>query len=145
MNRQQRRAAAKRVIKIKLTMRDVPQVADVLCIVEPRGGGAVTVLANTFGQACLEKVFPRWRIPWAPNHSAFPRDWLHAVFDMPDLVHGTHNLPPITDGAQLEQATPPQFAFWLAMGAYHQGARAMMWNDGGDEPLQLFIPPRGNN
>jgi hypothetical protein len=64
---------------------------------------------------------------------------------VPELARGVHNLPPITGNAVLEESTPQALAFLLATGAYHQGARAMMWDEMGDPPLQLFIPLRGNN
>ena len=130
---------------VRMTWKDVPQVCDALCIVEPRGGGAVTVLAKAFGQTSSEKVFPNWRIPWERNPSSFPHDWLHAVFHVPELARGVNELPPITGGAQLEEAAPHALAFLLAMGAYHQGARVAIWNEGGDPELTLHIPPQGNN
>jgi hypothetical protein len=135
-----------KVKEVKLTWTDVPSVSDVLCIVEPRGGGAVTVLANAYGRDCLQKVFPNWDIPWEPNASAFPRDWLHAVFPIPELAsRGGHNLPPINGSIPLATATPASLAFLLAIGAKNQGARAMTWGDEQEPPLHLFVPPQRSN
>ena len=130
---------------IELTMEDVPNVSDVLCICEPRGGGAVTVLANAQGRDCLQKVFPKWITPWEQNAAGMPSDWLHAVFRMPELAdHGAHNLPPISGGMPLEEATPAALAFLLAVAATNQGARVMTWDEQRELQFKLYLPPHGS-
>ena len=132
---------------LELSRDDVPHVSDVFCICEPRGGGSITVLANAHGRASLQKVFPEWSIPWEKqNSSRFPNDWLLAIFHMPNLAsRGGHNLPPITGGAPLEEATPAALAVLLTIAAKDQGARAMMWDEQGDPPLRLFLPASRHN
>jgi hypothetical protein len=135
-----------KVKNMTLTMADIAKVSDVLCITEPRGGGAVTVLANMHGENCLQRVFPNWDIPWEPNTFAFPPDWLHAIFPVPALAGlGSHRLPSINGDIPLEMATPVQLTFLLAVAANKQGARAVMWDEDGKPQLRLFVPPRGNN
>jgi len=135
-----------KVIESKMTMKDVPRVSDVLCIVEPHGDGAVTVLANQHGRDCLQKVFPEWSVPWEPYVSSFPSDWLHAVFPVPELASKhAHSLPPINGNVPLVEATPAALAFLLAIAAKNQGGRAMTWDDQREPQLQLFIPPHGYN
>jgi hypothetical protein len=130
---------------VEITPADVPNIADVLCICEPRGGGAVSVIANQLGRDCLHRIFPTWDIPWERNVTGFPGDWLQAIFDVPRLAHGTHNLPPITGNAVLEEATPKALTFLIAIAAKYQGARAMLWDEESDPPFELYVPPRGNN
>src|SRR2546427_4314241 len=55
--------------------------------------------ASGGGRDCLQKVFPKWSIPWETSSWGFSSDWLHAVFQMPELARrGAHNLPPIAGG-----------------------------------------------
>jgi hypothetical protein len=128
-----------KIRSLKLKWPDVPAVSDVLCIIEPRGGGAVTVLANEQGRDCLQKVFPEWSIPWEANSSGFPRDWLYAVFHVPELARGAHNLPQFADKVPLDEAAPAQL---LAVAAKNQGARAMTWDEQRKPQFELFIPSR---
>jgi hypothetical protein len=128
-----------KIRSLKLKWPDVPAVSDVLCIIEPRGGGGVTVLANEQGRDCLQKVFPEWSIPWEANSSGFPREWLYAVFHVPELARGAHNLPQFADKVPLDEAVPAQL---LAVAAKNQGARAMTWDEQRKPQFELFIPSR---
>src|SRR5262245_50653375 len=149
MNRhERRRVEALKTKEVMLKHDDIPKVCDVFCIVEPRGGGNVTVAANGHGRECLQKVFPRWSIPWKPFTASFPSDWLSTIVDVPNLARrGDHQLPMnITGGTPLEDATPAAVTLLLAFGARNQGARVMKWDeDGGEHQYQLFRPSSLNN
>jgi len=135
-----------KIRSVKLKWPDVPAISDALCIVEPRGGGAVTVIANEQGRDCLQKVFPKWSIPWETSSWGFSSDWLHAVFQMPELARrGAHNLPPIAGGVPLDEATPAQLAFLRAIAAKNPGARAMTWDEQRKPQFELFMPSRAHN
>lgn len=64
---------------IGVALKDVPNISDVLCVCEPRGGGTVTVFANAQGRACLQKVFPTSQTSWTLGEP-MPREWLQTVF-----------------------------------------------------------------
>ena len=102
--------------------------------------------ASGGGRDCLQKVFPKWSIPWETSSWGFSSDWLHAVFQMPELARrGAHNLPPIAGGVPLDEATPAQLAFLLAIAAKNQGARAMTWDEQRKPQFELFMPSRAHN
>jgi len=127
---------------IGVTPNDVPNVSDVLCIVEPRGGGAVIVLANAKGRECLQRIFPNSQPSWKPNESNMPPNWRHAVFHMPELARGEHALPPIAGDTPLKEATPAALAYLLAYAVERQGGCAMIFDEDGDPPLRLLAPAR---
>jgi hypothetical protein len=128
--------------EIKITWRIVPDMTDVLCVCEPRGGGAVTVLANQRGRECLQKVFPNAQIPWEPNTCNMPRDWLHSIFLVPELARGHHALPPITGNVPLEEAAPAALTYPLAYAVQTQGVRAMTWDEQDEPQHRLHLPPQ---
>jgi len=65
---------------------------------------------------------------------------------MPELARrGAHNLPPIAGGVPLDEATPAQLAFLLAIAAKNQGARAMTWDEQRKPQFELFMPSRAHN
>ena len=125
-----------------ISPRDIPNMADLLCVVEPRGRGAVTVLANAHGRDAVKRVFPVTRISWESNASGMPLDWLHAALNVPALASsGGHGLPREVYGdAALDEATPEALAFLLAIAVKDQGARAAVWDEGAEVPFRVFAP-----
>ena len=107
----------------------------------------MSVLAGAHGRDCLQKIFLKW-ITLLGNKTlpACRATGLHAVFRMPELAdHGAHNLPPISGGMPLEEATPAALAFLLAVAATNQGARVMTWDEQRELQFKLYLPPHGNN
>jgi hypothetical protein len=102
---------------------EVPNVSDVLCIVEPRGGRDVIVLANAKGRECLQRIFPNSQPSWKPNASDMPPNWRHAIFHVPELARLEHALPSITGDTPLKEATPTALAYLLAYAVERQGGR----------------------
>jgi hypothetical protein len=109
--------------KGSISPRDIPNMADLLCIVEPRGLGAVTVLANAHGRDAVNRVFPVTRISWESNASGMPLDWLQPAL----ASSGGHELP-------------RALAFLIAIGVRNQGARAAVWDEGAEVPFRVFVP-----
>ena len=126
---------------IGVALKDVPNISDVLCVCEPRGGGTVTVFANARGERVCKKFFPL-RKPHGRSASPCRANGCRPFLNVPDLARGDHTLPPINGNIPLDEASPGALAYLLAYAVQRQGARAMMWDEEGAPPLRLLTPPQ---
>jgi hypothetical protein len=124
---------------MNLSVDDLPQMIDAFFHGEPEGW--VVIAANAHGRTCVERVFPAAYIQWREHGGDFPTDWQGFSPNLPDIASATqHHLPPIND-VPLDEATPDQLAYLLAIATKNQGARAGLLTTEGE--LHIFTPDSG--
>jgi hypothetical protein len=135
MTRRRRRKA----IKPSVTREEFTAMSDTLIngiAPERRGGehGWACIFANTTGRTAIDAVFPGSGIHWWFNNggSYFGEDWATVLLNVPRVMamFPNHRLPlEITNGANLNEATPDALAVLLAAGVRRQGARAAVLDE----------------
>ena len=150
MNRHRRRKT--KALRVKpdasfgATISQIGEMCDVIFYgVNPNDkageNGWVEIYASASGRKAVEAVFPNAHIEWRFHDDSNPLGWWEFVLNLPGVAAALpmHHLPlEITNGADLDKATPDALAFLLAMAAKRQGVRvAVQMSDG---KVSIFTP-----
>ena len=125
------------VMSSKLTLQQVFEVSDLLCLPSERGEGWVLLYANAKGREAVGKLFDV-NIRWTPRKLGqtieHPDDWRSFEINIPatvdrlpsERVHLRTDFMP--KDMLIEDAVLDQLSFILCANAYDHGARAAMWH-----------------
>lgn len=112
---------------------------------EDDGEGWVFMMANAYGRACVNALFPKAHITWRDGIEGLPEDWRGFSINVADTIAATeHKLPlEITGGADLREATPQALAFLFVAGVNREGASAAFQDADGE--FRIFRPNSARN
>jgi hypothetical protein len=113
--------------------------------------GWVIMSVNATGREIVNALFPDVKIPWTAgariHPSIKPPGWFGFKINIPGVVGATEtNLPLdiMPKGMLIEDASPDQLSFLLAMGVKRAGGRvAQFIEENGDPHCEVYLPDAG--